>query len=73
MPQQFDELTFEIEHILAKQHGGKTRADNLALACFACNRHKGPNLGGIDPVTDERVWLFHPRRQRWASAMSHVE
>jgi 5-methylcytosine-specific restriction endonuclease McrA len=49
MPQEYDVLPFEIEHVIAKQHGGQSRSANLALACFACNRHKGPNLAGIDP------------------------
>ena len=51
MPQQFDDLTFEIDHVVAEQHGGKTSPANLALACFSCNRRKGSNLGGIDPET----------------------
>jgi HNH endonuclease len=65
MPQRFDELPFEVDHIIAEQHGGKSMPGNLALACFSCNRHKGPNLGGIDPKTGRRNWLFHPRRQKW--------
>ena len=65
MPQIHDELPFEIDHVVAEQHGGKTVASNLALACFADNHHKGPNLAGIDPNTRKRTWLFNPRRQRW--------
>jgi hypothetical protein len=56
---------FHLEHIIAKQHGGSDRLDNLALACHHCNEHKGPNLSGIDPQTGNMVRLFHPRRQRW--------
>jgi hypothetical protein len=41
-------------------------ASNLALACLADNNHKGPNLGGIDPRTGKRTWLFNPRRHKWA-------
>jgi hypothetical protein len=66
MPQSYDELSFEIDHIVAEQHGGKTVARNLALACFADNHHKGPNLAGIDPKTRKRTWLFNPRRHKWA-------
>jgi hypothetical protein len=66
MPQIYDELPFEIDHIVAEQHGGKKVASNLALACFADNHHKGPNLAGIDPKTRKRTWLFNPRRHRWA-------
>jgi len=35
MPQIDDELPFEIDHVVPEQHGGKTVASNLALACFA--------------------------------------
>ena len=65
MPQVYDELPFEIDHVVAEQHGGKTVASNLALACFADNHHKGPNLAGIDPRTRKRAWLFNPRRHKW--------
>src|SRR6187401_2257969 len=42
MPQSYDELPFEIDHVVAEQHRGTTVASNLALACFADNHHKGP-------------------------------
>ncbi len=54
-----------IEHIIPKKHGGTDDTDNLALACIDCNLHKGSNLTGIDPETDEIRELFHPRRQQW--------
>src|SRR5438046_1894124 len=56
---------FEIDHIIAQQHSGPTEAGNLALCCPKCNRHKGPNLSGIDPETGHVATLFHPRRERW--------
>ncbi|MFN6482680.1 MULTISPECIES: HNH endonuclease signature motif containing protein [unclassified Nostoc] len=31
----------EIDHVIAQKHGGATNADNLALTCWRCNRHKG--------------------------------
>jgi hypothetical protein len=65
MPQEYDELPFEIDHILARKHGGLTAAQNLALACFPCNNHKGPNIAGRDPRTGRIVRLFHPRRHQW--------
>lgn len=58
-------VTFQIEHIRARQHGGLNDETNLALACDRCNAHKGPNLSGIDPETDEMVELFNPREQAW--------
>ena len=50
----------------ARQHGGKTELENLALACIHCNRFKGPNVAGLDPDTKEIVRLFNPRRDSWA-------
>ena len=54
-----------IEHIIPKVHGGTDELDNLALACIDCNLHKGTNLTGIDPQTNQITELFHPRRQPW--------
>ena len=58
-------LRYQVEHIIAIQHGGETELDNLALACPHCNLHKGPNLAGIDPETQLLAPLFHPRKDRW--------
>jgi hypothetical protein len=56
---------FHIEHVIARQHGGATELDNLALACWTCNLKKGPNLSGIDPQTKQITPLFNPRSDRW--------
>lgn len=58
-------LLHEIDHVIARKHGGPTMAANLALACFACNNHKGANVAGIDARTGMIVRLFHPRRHKW--------
>lgn len=65
MPAAFDPLPFQVDHIVAQQHGGETILENLAWSCLHCNKHKGPNIAGIDPVTRQLVALFHPRRQHW--------
>ena len=54
-----------VEHIVPKKHGGLDDSVNLALACIDCNLHKGSNLTGIDPMTNEITVLFHPRKDRW--------
>jgi hypothetical protein len=56
---------YEAEHIIAEQHGGTTELHNLAWACFICNKRKGPNIGSLDPETDELVRLYDPRREAW--------
>lgn len=66
LPEIFSSTRFQIDHIIAEQHGGKSVPSNLALACLADNNHKGPNLAGIDPKSGKRVWLFNPRRHKWS-------
>ena len=65
IPRRLDPLPFQVDHIIAQQHGGQTVLGNLAWSCLHDNKHKGPNIAGIDPVTGDLVPLFHPRRQRW--------
>jgi hypothetical protein len=55
----------EADHIISEQHRGETNLDNLALACWECNRRKGPNLSSVDPATGEIVRLFNPRLDEW--------
>ena len=54
----------EVDHIIAEKHAGLTQADNLAYACFYCNRFKGTDLASIDPLTNEITPLFNPRIQQ---------
>jgi HNH endonuclease len=55
----------EVDHIVAEKHNGRTVSENLAYACWRCNRFKGSDLGSFDPQTDEFSFLFHPRNQHW--------
>src|SRR5436189_1103149 len=63
-------VSFHIEHIVAKQHGGKDEPGNLCLSCQRCNSFKGPNLTGIDPDTGTVERLFNPREQVWSEHFS---
>ena len=45
----------EVDYIHSLKHGGPTRADNLAFACFHCNRNKGTDFGSISPSVSEFV------------------
>jgi hypothetical protein len=72
LPQSAFRRPFHIEHIVARQHGGTSRSDNLALACWNCNLKKGPNLSGIDPWTGLVAAIFHPRVDVWEEHLSLV-
>jgi len=56
--QAVSSVPFEIDHIVARKHGGRTTANNLALACFYCNSYKGPNIAGVDPQSGQVASLL---------------
>jgi hypothetical protein len=66
IPHEHDPIPFEIDHVIAEVHDGQTIASNLCLCCFARNRHKVPNIAGVDPKTRKVVPLFNPRRHQWS-------
>ena len=55
----------EPDHIIAQKHGGQTVLQNLALACFDCNRFKGSDIASVDPVSGVLTPIFNPRIDRW--------
>jgi len=58
-------LRMHIDHILPESAGGGSSLDNLCLACFSCNVHKGAKQIWNDPETQEAVKLFNPMVQNW--------
>ena len=58
LPADVDPLPFQLDHIIAQQHGGLTVLENCAWSCLHCNKHKGPNIAGIDPLTGKLVAQF---------------
>jgi hypothetical protein len=59
------EATFHIDHIEPVVVGGKTIAENLALACVLCSLYKAARQTAIDPHSGSEVSLFNPRRDNW--------
>lgn len=60
------EATFHIDHVFPRAAGGRTTADNLALACVSCSLRKEARRFGVDPLTGRRARIFNPRRQQWS-------
>jgi 5-methylcytosine-specific restriction endonuclease McrA len=58
-------VSYQIDHILSRKHGGPTTLDNLAYACALCNRRKGSDIAARDLQTGKIVPLFHPRKHQW--------
>ena len=64
-PEAVFNAAFEIEHTIPRALGGVTTLDNLALACRSRNAHKADAIVATDPLTEDDVPLFNPRRHRW--------
>jgi len=65
VPEGVTLIDHEVDHIIAVKHGGHAVAENLALCCTLCNKHKGSDIASIDPETGAMEVLFHPRRDSW--------
>ncbi len=61
----FSPQSFCFEHILPKVAGGKTSAENLALACQGCNSFKATRTEFEDEITNKKAKLFNPRKSKW--------
>ena len=58
-------FSHEPDHIIAEKHGGETSYENLAWACFDCNRFKGSDIASRDALSGGLVPLFNPRVDDW--------
>jgi hypothetical protein len=65
LPQAASGIPFEIDHITARHHKGRTVASNFADSCIYCNGYKCTNIDRLDPLTGKITPLFHPRRHKW--------
>ena len=70
LPNALSFYPHEVDHVIAIKHQGQTTAENLAYACWRCNRFKGSDLGSFDPQTGDFAFLFNPRAQVWAEHFS---
>lgn len=64
--EQWQYVGFTLDHIIPLARGGTDTPNNLALACFHCNRRKGQRITGLDPDSGEDVPLYHPRKHVWS-------
>jgi hypothetical protein len=66
-PAAFAHQSFSLEHIRPRSRQGNERPGNLALSCQGCNNHKYSRTTARDPVSNDRVRLFNPRRDKWTT------
>jgi len=63
-------VEFTIDHVIPLSAQGSDSLENLALACFACNRRKSNVLQALDPDSNRLTPLFNPRLSLWADHFS---
>ena len=63
--EQWQYIRFTVDHIIPLSKGGLNSLDNLALACFHCNRQKSDKIAAIDEQLGAEVALFNPRSDSW--------
>jgi 5-methylcytosine-specific restriction endonuclease McrA len=61
-----------VEHIIPRSRGGASEYSNLCLSCAWCNSSKWAKTLGMDPQTQQKLPLFHPRQQKWSDISGGV-
>lgn len=67
LEERWQYVPFTEDHIVPLVEGGVDDSDNLALACFHCNRRKANRVMVVDPDSGIRVRLFNPRQDEWSA------
>ena len=64
--EQWQYVRFTVDHVIPLAQGGADTLDNLALACFHCNRRKADQRTVLEPDSGTQIPLFNPRRDLWS-------
>lgn len=70
---KYSPTAFTIDHVLPESLDGTSDIENLAYACFLCNRLKSNKLKVFDTITEKWMPLFSPRQHNWNDHFSWSE
>jgi HNH endonuclease len=62
---KYSPTAFTIDHITPESLDGTSDFENLAYACFLCNRLKSNKLKSFDAITEKWIPLYNPRTEVW--------
>ncbi|MBR8839493.1 MAG: HNH endonuclease [Stigonema ocellatum SAG 48.90 = DSM 106950] len=63
--EQWQYVPFTVDHVIPLSKGGANVLENLALACFHCNRRKSDKIKAFDEQSSSEIPLFNPRTESW--------
>jgi HNH endonuclease len=62
---KYSPTAFTIDHILPQSLDGTSDFENLAYACFLCNRLKTNKIKSFDIISEKWIPLYNPRTDVW--------
>lgn len=62
---KYSPTSFTIDHIIPESLDGTSIFENLAYACFLCNRLKSNKIKTFDELSEKWIPLFNPRTDNW--------
>ncbi len=63
-------VQFTVDHVVPVSDGGTDALENLALACFHCNRRKSKTQIVADSPTGRSISIYNPRTMVWSEHFS---
>lgn len=66
-PKAYAPSPFDTEHIIPISKQGTSDLMNLAFSCNGCNGSKYNKIEALDPVSNQIVPLFNPRKVNWTA------
>jgi hypothetical protein len=62
---KYSPTSFTIDHIIPESLDGTSTFENLAYACFLCNRLKSNKIKTFDELSEKWIPLFNSRTDTW--------
>ena len=70
---KYSPTSYTIDHVVPENLDGTSEIENLAYACFLCNRLKSNKLKVFDTSIGKWIPLFNPRKDIWTEHFSWNE
>lgn len=66
-------VRFTVDHVIPPTLSGTDDIQNLAPACFHCNRRKSNKISAVDLESGQEIALFNPRNEVWQNHSDPIQ